>query len=268
VKSGCESEEKMKTKINQAPKGFTLIELLVVIAIIAILAGLLLPALAKAKDKAKSIKCVSNNKQIALGFMMYANDNEDRLPPINQGYYISGSTASTPNWWPQVLDSGKYLTESTATNAVWRCPSVQDKDVTGGFGFAAEGYGPFEGISGYADGVVRYGIDAGTGQPMGSRKLSQLNRGSQIWLVGDCGTPALLSDKTKDQIPTGGYKTDIVTKQVVSGSGWTTGPTFYKQPAARHSQRVVFSFCDGHVETWKWSDLRANKDDVFCLNSY
>ncbi|MBO4490130.1 MAG: type II secretion system protein [Lentisphaeria bacterium] len=120
--------EKVLTRGRRARGQFTLIELLVVIAIIAILAGMLLPSLGKAKEKGYTIQCTSNIKQLGTIYLMYASDFKDVLPCLdNLGGTAAGVTGKT--WLNGVVED--YLRRSNASTTpvdVLFCPQQADKD--------------------------------------------------------------------------------------------------------------------------------------------
>ncbi len=101
-------------------RAFTLIELLVVIAIIAILAAILFPVFAQARDKARAASCLSNQKQIGLGVIMYTNDYDETYPMAY--YYINGATSKAGYvHWTGMVEP--YVKQMKSTTSVWVCPS-------------------------------------------------------------------------------------------------------------------------------------------------
>jgi prepilin-type N-terminal cleavage/methylation domain-containing protein/prepilin-type processing-associated H-X9-DG protein len=281
----------MNPQQRNAPRAFTLVELLVVIGVVGILAALLLPALSRAKSKAKVMVCTSNTRQFALAFLMYANDNSGDLPPLNDGSY---TTMKTHDWWMQIISQGGYITPVAITHNVWRCPVVKDGDIPPTATFfkcPVEGYGPFVG-RGYGTGpngdrttgIIRFSWNV-DGTRLGSRKLTEIRRPSQIMCVGDAGVPKANrfweygnAYRAKDEFPGNDYWTDAQIYTPLPDSGWReygpAGPVPIgragadKQPACRHNERAVFSLFDGHVEVWPWSDLRHDKLDVFAIHSF
>jgi len=245
----------MKMKLPPLRTGFrlafTLIELLVVIAIIAILAALLLPALSRARQKTQGIYCMNNNRQLAICWYMYSDDNGGKLAPNRDGTQVGKNpndaawaggwldfSASTDNTNTEFLVNhdkypwAAYLGPCVKSVSVFRCPA--DKSVVT--------------ISGALHNRVRttsmnnYVGDLSRTWTTPS-KYQLCKRSSQIL------APALMFvflDEREDSINDGWYASDPDTKwQVIDF------------PASYHGNAAGYAFADGHAEIHRWRDART-----------
>ncbi|MBQ6472720.1 MAG: type II secretion system protein [Victivallales bacterium] len=202
---------------------FTLVELLTVIAIIAVLAGMLMPALSKARSKAAAINCVANQKQIMTTAIMYSNDNKQRLP------YSTSNDMN--NWWTQSNDSyngswcGKIY-QIVLEPKVFLCNNANESSTN------------------FTD--DKYGVSYSIVREISLLKMTRMdNPASAIYVFDNDTTNNLARYEEAAKGSTGDDAKTI-------NSTWKTNLETYD---AVHDEKLNAGFVDGHAATYRVADL-------------